>query len=918
MSIQTPPDADRPSPAEEEAPSAAPPPDSGRSTIADIATGASRRWALTVALLVAVLASGLYAFFVGLDRQGFPPVDTPISFVTGAYFVGDPEQVDADVAAPLEEVLGEVDGVSSTTTQSQPNTFAVIVEFEDGVSSEEGTERLIAAGAEVPDAAQVEYRSVSAASFVGEYDLLVSLVGPDGVSPEDLQARAEGLADALASIDAVDAAEVRDLISEVVDPATGEQVERLTRYTRVALDDAGYQAAIAVGLTQAEDSDLDVLEFSNAVQAQLDDTALDEGYEAAITADFAISVRQQLDSLSSNLRTGLIAVALVSLLLIGWRAAVMTAGFMATVMIAALALLWSIGFSLNTITLFGLILTLGLLVDDAIVISESIDANREEPDPREDDERLGVIRTALARVGSASLAGTLTTVVVFSPLLFVSGIIGEFVSPIPTTVIMTLLASFLFSILFIPVAARAFLLRGTAGRNPIVLALRAMAKAAGRLAAYPSGNGWKGWLVGLGLAGFAFIAIGAGGALAGNLGFSIFPTGKDSVGLTINAEFPPGTTIEQSQTIADQIDGVVVDTLGAELVRSQYVRGNERVIETFIDLTPIGSRETTAPEYVAEIEEGIADIQGARITVAQTENGPPLEEFPFAAQIEVTSETAEAGQELVQDIRDDLVGTEFAVGEETVTITDAIVSTDGQVFRADGERYVEVRAAYDDPSSLTALVTDTQELVEDRFGSELADRGLPQEALGFDFGLESDNQEDFAGLALAGQIALVLMLVLIAAQFRSIAQSLLIFLAIPFSFLGVFSLLTITDNPLSFLVTVGFIALIGVAVNNTILLVEAANRARRGGATAGEAIREAVERRFRPLIATTITTVVGLLPLSLSDPFWESLGFTLIGGLISSTLLVLVSFPVFYLALEAMRTPVRNWWRRKRGRPLLT
>ena len=116
------------------------------------------------------------------------------------------------------------------------------------------------------------------------------------------------------------------------------------------------------------------------------------------------------------------------------------------------------------------------------------------------------------------------------------------------------------------------------------------------------------------------------------------------------------------------------------------------------------------------------------------------------------------------------------------------------------------------------------------------------------------------------------------------------------------------------LLTVGFIALIGVAVNNTILLVDAANQERNNGATAGEAIQAAVTSRFRPLVATTITTVAGLLPLSLSDPFWESLGFTIMGGLLSSTFLVIVSFPAFYLGLEAVRTPIRNAVRRRRGR----
>ena len=90
------------------------------------------------------------------------------------------------------------------------------------------------------------------------------------------------------------------------------------------------------------------------------------------------------------------------------------------------------------------------------------------------------------------------------------------------------------------------------------------------------------------------------------------------------------------------------------------------------------------------------------------------------------------------------------------------------------------------------------------------------------------------------------------------------------------------------------------------------------GAIPADAIAAAVTSRFRPLVVTTVTTVVGLYPLSVSDPFWESLGFTLMGGLLSSTLLVLLAFPVFYVALEAVRTPVINSLRRRRGRAELT
>lgn len=900
-----------------------------RSVVASVATAASRHRLVTVVALIAVVLAGVWAFVVALDRQGFPAVETPIAVVQGSYVTAaggqlapqPPEVVDEEVVLPLLASFDDVDGVTSTSSEAFAGGFFVVVEFEDGIASGDGAARLEEAAPAPPDGAQVSYVPVSAASFVGQYDLLVSVIGPDGATPEELQTQADDVAAALVELETVAIAESRPLVSEVTDPATGATAQAQTRFTRVVLDEGGpFRAGVTVGLDQVEGAEADVLEYSDAVEAALDDLELADGYEARITADFAVGIRQQLGSLTENLGTGLLAVALVSLVLIGWRASTITAGFMVVVLLGALVGLWLVGFSLNTITLFGLILTLGLLVDDAIVISESIDANRDDPDPGEDDRDLGVIRTALARVGAASLSGTLTTVAVFSPLLFVGGILGDFIRPIPTTVIITLLGSFVFSVVFIPAVARGVLTGRDARPNPVVRQVQALARATGRLAAYPSGNGARGVAVGAVLALVSVGAVVVGGALAASLGFAIFPAGKDAVQLVVTGELPPGTSLEQAQAIADDVDADLQDVLGDGLVGAQYTRGDERGLEIFIDLSPIDERQTTAPSYVEQLQDRFDEYDEARLTAAQIEIGPPTDEYPFAAQVAVDDDTAEAGRDLVAELRDFLVGQEVAVDASASSfaeITDAVVSTDGSVARTDGARYVEVRAAFDDATSVTALTQNTQELIEDEFGDSLTERGLPPDALQFDFGFESDNQEDFAALGLAGVVALGLMLLLLAVQFRSVAQPLLIFLAIPFSFLGVFALLGATDNPLSFLVAVGFIALIGVAVNNTILVVEAANRAREGGATAAEAIRDAVERRFRPLVATTLTTVVGLLPLALSDPFWESLGFTLIGGLISSTVLVLVSFPAFYLALEAARTPLRNAVRRRRGRPEL-
>ena len=886
-----------------------------RSLITRLATSAARRWPVTLGLWVVVFAVGLTAYFGGLAREGFPPINLPIAIVDGAYFVDDPEAVDADVALPLSEAFNAIDGVAEVQSFALGNAFAVVVEFDDTFSSPEGAALLEIAVSDLtlPPEADVSVRSLDATKFLEVYDVLVSVAGPEGTTAAELESEAAKIRDFLAEDDAIVQADVRDLLTEGVDPATGETVIRQTRFTRVVLEDtAAYADAVAIGLIRNPDTDLDILTFSDAVLDRLDDSegVLSEGFTAQVTADFATDIRSQISGLTGNLLTGLVAVALVSLLFIGWRAAAITAGFMATVMLAALSGLWFFGYSLNTITLFGLILTLGLLVDDAIVISESIDANRDEA-----DDEIGVIRTAINRVGSASFAGTLTTVLVFAPILFVGGVLGEFIRAIPTTVIITLLFSFVFSVVFIPAIAKPFLLKGTGGSNPFIKMVKVIARGAGRLASYPSGNGPKGWLVGGGLIAAALAVVLTGFGVAGTLGFNIFPPGKDANSISVTADFDPGTTIEQAQELSQEIDAAIVEVLGDDLVRSQYIRGNERTLLTFIDLTPFNDRDTTAPEFVERIEAALADFEGGRISVGQNENGPPVEDYPFAAQITATDAKITDAEAIAAELRQALIGTELdkASGEAT-QITDAIISTEGQVFRTDGLRQIEVRASFSN-DDLTNNLNATEELVNNIFtAQELTERGLSADAIAFDFGQESDNQDDFAGLLVALVVAVIVVALLLVVQFRSIVQPLLILLAIPFSLFGVFAALSLTDNPLSFFVFVGLIALIGVVVNNTILLIDAANQGRRAGLSPGDAIGQAVTRRFRPLVATTLTTVVGLLPLALSDPFWEALSFTLIGGLLSSTVLVLLAFPVIYLAAETIRTPVRNFGRRKMGR----
>ena len=129
-------------------------------------------------------------------------------------------------------------------------------------------------------------------------------------------------------------------------------------------------------------------------------------------------------------------------------------------------------------------------------------------------------------------------------------------------------------------------------------------------------------------------------------------------------------------------------------------------------------------------------------------------------------------------------------------------------------------------------------------------------------------------------------------------------MAIPFSLFGITLGLYLTDNAFSFFAMLGFFALIGLSIKNTILLTDYANQQRKSGMGAVDAAHEALAERFRPLIATSLTAVFSLIPLAITSPFWEGLAIVLIGGLLSSTFLVITVFPYYYLGAEFLRSRV--------------
>ena len=868
----------------------------------------ARQTAFTSILWIGLFLFGAVSYLTLLPREGFPSVDIPVALGNGVWFVDDTERVD-DLIDPLAAELLERDGVDTVTTVARESIFTVVAEFDDGVTSAEGVAIIesVFNDSNLPPEVDFSAEPVDAARFLNEFDLLVGVYGNGATTPAELEDAASALVPFFEGNGSVARVEVLDLTDRGVDPASGETIERVARFNQlsVAGDRIELVPSIALGLVSADGVDsLGIRDATDEILDTVDGAgALPAGFEARVAIDQATQIRQQISSLQSNVLTGVLAVAFIALLLISWRASVITALFLVTVIAVTMGVLWLCGISLSTISLFGVILALGLFVDDSIVITEAIDAFRDDGvDP------ITAIGGAIRRVGAASVSGTVTTLLVFAPMLAITGVLGDFIRILPISVIIALTVSLLLSLIFIPLASRYLVLPAPKAGGPIN---RLEGRLGDAMASLPGSGGRRG--VAIGLAGFLFSVVMTGVGLfvfAPRVGFNIFPPQKDSNFVSVEYTFDPGTTTAEAETIARNVNQTAADALGDDLERVYTYIGNSRSAVAQFELTEMGTR-AKAPRLVDDVLQPIAaDVDGARVVFNQQSAGPPELLFPFQMQLfanddDVLLNGAEAIRSAIDGAEIERPnGTTFTVVETQITLQDSIT-------RQDGRRYVELQARFD-ADDVTTTTAETEAFIVGRFDeAALGALGLESDALGFDFGLESDNQESFASMPRAFMLALGAMLVLLIVQFRSSIQWLLVFLAIPFSFFGVFGGLLLTDNQISFFVMLGLLGLIGIAVNNTILLTDFANQERVRGATRQEAIRTAVRRRFRPLVATTLTTVAGVLPLALSDPFWEALGFTIIFGLLSSTFLVLVSFPYYYLAFEWLRDTIRTPWRRK-------
>lgn len=705
--------------------------------------------------------------------------------------------------------------------------------------------------------------------------------------------------------------------------------------------------------------------------------------------DDAETISKDLNNLLSNgYQTILIILALLFVFL-GWREALIASLSVPLTFLITFIFLTAFGLTLNFLTLFALILGLGILVDSAIVITEGIHENLlKKKSPKQ-----AVVDT-IREFKAPLISGTMTTIFVFLPMLMTSGIIGQFIKSIPITITILLLASIFVSLAIITTYGGIFLReKDLDAHKPKPIYRQKVDDLIAKIYATYSVSlnrfltNWeksRRLLVTI----FALFVLSISLAVTGTLKINMFPAGNEPT-FSINLELPKGTTlletnqeikkVEQVLAQDKRIESFITSVGSASTTGSVAAGGNDNTNLAGINVRLFEDIDQNSEEVIADLESKFKEYSRGTIAFSQLANGP---EQGAPIQIKVFGPELDTLNKVATTIKDELAkvpGTknvELSTGEssgefvfsvdrikaqaygvstfEVASLLRSAVTGSTVTTLKDGQDDVDVVVSYDLNSDQVVGANFKQITLDDlkslnittqngtvpirNFLNDSIDSNRPQidhddakrvvivssaiqpgfqsqsilgqfqpildkielpEDYTVSFGGESEDiNQSFADLGRAMIIGILMIAILLVYQFKSYTQPFLVLLSIPLALIGVFPGLVLVGQPLSFPAAIGVVALAGIVVNNGIILIDRINFDRQNGSTILDAVREASKSRLQPIILTTATTVAGILPLAVFNPDWGPLGYSIVFGLLFSTILTLYVVPILYLKLE--------------------
>ena len=645
--------------------------------------------------------------------------------------------------------------------------------------------------------------------------------------------------------------------------------------------------------------------------------------------------------------------------------------------VAAFNLMYFSGMTLNIMTLGGLALGAGMLVDNAIVVMENIFRNMEEGHTVKDASVIGT-----SQVSGAVTASTLTTIVVFLPIVYLHGSAGELFKEQAWTVAFSLLSSLVVAILVIPMLSSRLLKKGTAHRERNVSI---------RFSSYGSflEKVLKiKWLIIL----MTVLMIAGTVLLIPYVGSEFIPK-TDSNEFSIDIKLPEGTELYRTEStvsgLEEKISYIFGDNIQTLYSLSGYTDISGIMNETFLDENTASIKLILKKEYKAEtdsifsaINTLLSGIPGIEVNVIQEQTALQAaigtESTPLIVEVlgedldvirDLTEKVKESAAECVElynietsfdkgrpqidiildpvragvnNINIETVNSQLEaalLGEEsgqwdnegelmdiTIRMPKMSVNDVDDIIITSGNNKVILSSIADvelsrAPTSIirqnqvrTGRVTanihgDTPlDKVVDKLNEKLKDINFPPKYKMQISGEEQQRRESFENLKFALILSLILVYMVLASQFESLIHPLTIILSIPLAIAGAVGIFFILGKSLNIMAFIGIIMLVGIAVNDSIILVDAINRLKREGYSRNEAIITAGQRRIRPIIMTSLTTILALLPLTAG--FGESaalrspLAYAVIGGLVTATLLTLVVIPCVYAVMDGLSDAV--------------
>ena len=755
---------------------------------------------------------------------------------------------------------------------------------------------------------------------------------------------------------------LKDVANVHYDYEENKHITRLNGYRTVFVN-----AALKEGsnISQVQEQYLPVLEKFK--------TSLPSNIDMVLAFDQAEFVNKRLGGLGFDFVIAILLVS-ITLLPLGGRAAAIVMISIPLSLAIGLVLLNALGYSLNQLSIVGLVVALGLLVDDSIVVVENIERWIREGHSRMEATLLGTKQIGLSVVGC-----TITLIIAFMPLVFLPEGSGDFIRSLPMAVITSVLASMLVSLTIIPFLSSRLLKEHGAGHQGNLF-LRSLQKAISVSYAPLLERSLRKPVRTLLI---ALVVFGSSLALFPVIGFSLFPASEKPQFL-VNIITPIQSNIGETDIVTKKVEEALKEIPEIQFFSTNVGKGNPRIYynvipenertdfaQIFVQLDPNSSAKEKL-RITEDLRNKFSNFVGAKIEVKNFEQGPPV-----TAPVEVrlsgeNLDTLRAIAAKVEKLILETPGTIYTNNPVSNLKTDIKVAIQKEKARSLGINILEVdrtvrlavaglkMGSYSDVNGdqkeiivtspkeeraslvsfdklfinnnqgaaipidqVADLVLESSPLFIDHFNKTrtvsvtafvsegfLTDRVINEvdgkvralslpEGYGYKMAGEAETREEsFGGFQTVIIVTVFLFIAVLILLFKTFKSTIIVLSVIPLGMVGALAALWITGNSLSFVAIIGLIALAGIEVKNSILLVDFTNQLRAEGKSLDAAIREAGEIRFLPIVLTTLTAIGGLMPIAWStNPLISPLAIVLIGGLISSTILSRIVTPVVYKLL---------------------